>query len=68
MPGLNTRMRKDDEEAAGDILKGDAPPQHLFRSLALYEKGFILGIEPDRERLPDQGYTGINAEFRLCFH
>jgi predicted acylesterase/phospholipase RssA len=63
------RERQETFGIAGAIEKrwwqADGQPQHLVRSLELYEKGFILGIEPNRERLPDKGYTGINAAFVL---
>ncbi|MDQ2919352.1 MAG: patatin-like phospholipase family protein [Verrucomicrobiota bacterium] len=54
---------------AGAIYKrwweADPQPQHLLTALELYEKGYLIGIEPPREKIPDNGYTGINAAFML---
>ena len=68
-PAGAIKQRQETFGIAGAIEKrwwqADGQPLHLVRSLELYERGFILGIEPDRDRLPDQGYTGINAAFVL---
>ncbi|MDQ6940182.1 MAG: hypothetical protein M3119_08515, partial [Verrucomicrobiota bacterium] len=54
---------------AGAIYKrwweADPRPQHLQTALELYEKGYLIGVEPEREKIPDNGYTGINAAFML---
>ncbi len=54
---------------AGAIYKrwweADPRPQHLLTALELYEKGYLIGVEPEREKIPDNGYTGINAAFML---
>ena len=45
--------------------QADANPGHLTHALSLYEAGYKLGAEPERDEIPDQGYTGINAAFVL---
>lgn len=45
--------------------QADPQPYHLIRALELYEKGYRLGVEPERAKIPDQGYTGVNAAFVL---